>query len=69
MHTEAGPAIAGSGAALMVIARDDVGPWNVEQLKFVPYTWIFPDVAFDAKFTVIKASVGLICIIVAPVPV
>ncbi len=56
------------GNGLIVIASDDVGPGLI-QLVFVPYTCIFPEVALAAKLTVTKASVGLIWVIVAPVPV
>lgn len=56
------------GRGLIVTAREEVGPGSV-QLELVPYTCIFPEVAFAAKFTMIKASVGLVWMIVAPVPV
>ena len=52
----------------MVMAREEVGP-GAMQLEFVPYTVIFPDVALGPKFTVINGSLGLIWVIVAPVPV
>ena len=58
--------VAGNG--LMVIASEEVGPLP-GQFPLVPYTWILPEVAFGAKLTLTKASVGLIWTIVAPVPV
>ena len=57
------------GTGLMVIGKVEVGPWKVVQLKLVPYTSILPAVALAAKLTVIKASLGLIWVMVAPVPV
>jgi hypothetical protein len=57
-----------AGKGLMVIASDEVGPGLI-QFVFVPYTWMLPDVALAEKFTEMKASVGLICVMVAPVPV
>ena len=56
------------GVGLMVTGNDEVGP-GFMQFAFVPNTVILPDVAVAAKFTVINASLGLIWVMIAPVPV
>jgi hypothetical protein len=58
-----------SGIGLIVTGSDVVGPAMATQLVLVPKTSMLPEVAPAAKSTNMKASVGFVWVIVAPVPV